>query len=80
MKIGQNWPFAFWPKSLNFEYSRKKRYFSANRRWFLLGQIRPFSVKSDKYFLFFKASEVQLSKIDPNWPFAFWPKSLNFEY
>ena len=19
MKIGQNWPFAFWPKSLNFE-------------------------------------------------------------
>ncbi|KAK2566601.1 hypothetical protein P5673_009235 [Acropora cervicornis] len=31
MKIGQNWPFAFWPKLLNFEYSRKKRYFSANR-------------------------------------------------
>ena len=36
MKIGQNWPFAFWPKSLNFEYSRKKRYFSVNRNWFLL--------------------------------------------
>ena len=36
MKINQNWPFAIWQKWLNFQYSREKRYFSANRRWFLL--------------------------------------------
>ena len=73
-KIGQNYPFAFWQKWLNFEYSREKCYFSANRRWFFslvfvltqrtinFASDKPIFTKSDKHFLFFEASEVQLWK------------------
>ena len=36
MKIGQNWPVAFWSKWLNFEYSREKQNISLRIEFLLL--------------------------------------------
>ena len=90
MKASQNWPFAFWPKWVNFQYSRQKCYFSANRRWFLLVFVLTqitMNYVSDKaiftqirqVFPIFRGFRSSAMKAGQNWPLAFWPKMAEFQ-